>query len=242
MTRTRGVLGPETLSHLRWIDLPYGNVIRPNAAHGVNFRVRLTGNATLEPPLNPRDGQPFCLRIEQDGTGGRTLTLHSAWNTVGLTAQDTSANGVTYWFGTYNGQREAWDFTGTSEIALSGYIATTENHERHYSSGAVQLETSGDVGTITGLPTSGYRVRACFGYSPTGATSSATVQIRTASGGGGDVLAQAALSSLTAAEATQALGSLNTQRYTGATAYVYCSVGAGSAATAKFSLEVLILA
>lgn len=242
MTRTRGVLGIETLSQYRWIDLPYGSVIRPNAAYGINFRVRLTGNATLEPPINPRDGQPFCLRIEQDATGGRTLTLHSAWNTVGLTAQDTSANGVTHWFGTYNGQREAWDFTGTSEIALSGYVTTAENQERHYSSGAVQLETSGDVGTFTGLPTSGYRVRAAFGYSPTGSASAATVQIRTAAGGGGDVLAQAALSSLTGPVTTQAFGSLNTQRYTGATVYVYCSVGAGSAATAKFSLEVLILA
>lgn len=103
MTRTRGVLGPETLSHLRWIDLPYGNVIRPNAAHGVNFRVRLTGNATIEPPVNGAPGQTITLYVEQDGTGGRTVTLHSGWATAGTISVPTTASSVTVLEAVYTG-------------------------------------------------------------------------------------------------------------------------------------------
>jgi hypothetical protein len=95
VTRTRGVLGPEALSQYRWIDLPYGTAIRPNAAHGVNFRVRLTGNTTLEPPLNGKAGQRITLYVEQDGTGSRTVTTHAGWATSGTISIAASANAVT---------------------------------------------------------------------------------------------------------------------------------------------------
>lgn len=46
------------------------------------FRVTLGGNRTLAAPTNPYDGQVINIKLNQDGTGGRTLAWSSAFRFV----------------------------------------------------------------------------------------------------------------------------------------------------------------
>lgn len=45
---------------------------------GINFKLRLVGNATLADPTNKWDGSVGIVSVTQDATGGRTLALASA--------------------------------------------------------------------------------------------------------------------------------------------------------------------
>lgn len=49
-------------------------------ADGGLVHVNLTGNITLELPLNIVPGRLYVVRFQQDGTGGRTVTLGAAWS------------------------------------------------------------------------------------------------------------------------------------------------------------------
>lgn len=60
---------------------------------GINFKVTLGGNRTLDLPSNVKAGQSGTIRVIQDGTGSRTLTLASglkpAWGVAPV--MDTTA-------------------------------------------------------------------------------------------------------------------------------------------------------
>lgn len=60
---------------------------------GINFKVTLGGNRTLDLPTNVKAGQSGIIRVIQDGTGSRTLTLASgfkpAWGVAPV--MDTTA-------------------------------------------------------------------------------------------------------------------------------------------------------
>ncbi len=53
--------------------------ITVDASAGLHFRVTLGGNRTLGSPVNATDGQKITFEVIQDGTGGRTLALGSAY-------------------------------------------------------------------------------------------------------------------------------------------------------------------
>jgi hypothetical protein len=53
---------------------------------GINFTLTLEGNRTLGQPSNQKVGQSGFIRINQDGTGSRTLAYHSSWQFVGGSA------------------------------------------------------------------------------------------------------------------------------------------------------------
>ena len=62
----------------------------------VNAFVTLGGNRTLANPTNPIVGQTGLIRINQDGTGSRTLALGTSWQTSGGTGLAlSSAPGAT---------------------------------------------------------------------------------------------------------------------------------------------------
>jgi len=53
--------------------------VATDASLGNHFRVTLGGNRTLGNPSNPTDGQRVIWELIQDGTGGRTITLDTAF-------------------------------------------------------------------------------------------------------------------------------------------------------------------
>jgi hypothetical protein len=59
----------------RVVELEDGATIDVDAALANSFRVTLGGNCTLADPTNLHDGQVLYLRIQQDGTGSRTLSF-----------------------------------------------------------------------------------------------------------------------------------------------------------------------
>lgn len=86
-----------------------GASIATNAALGTYFRVTLGGNRTLANPTNPTDGQRIMWELIQDGTGGRTITLDTAF------ALGTAINVVTL-----NGVAGKRDFLGVVYNAATG--------------------------------------------------------------------------------------------------------------------------
>src|SRR6185503_20722041 len=68
----RQVITPEAIS------ISGGNA-SIDAATGNVFDIAATANFTLANPTNPTNGQVIHLRITQDATGSRVMTLGSAW-------------------------------------------------------------------------------------------------------------------------------------------------------------------
>jgi hypothetical protein len=84
-----------------------------DASTGNVFAIAATANFTLANPTNPTDGQVIHLRITQDATGGRTMTLGTAWsagpNTVTLS---TAANKIDHLVAMYHSGASKWHITG----------------------------------------------------------------------------------------------------------------------------------
>lgn len=84
-----------------------------DASTGNVFDIAATANFTLANPTNPTNGQVIHLRITQDATGSRIMTLGSAWsagpNTVTLS---TAANKVDHLVAMYHSGASKWHITG----------------------------------------------------------------------------------------------------------------------------------
>lgn len=77
-----------------------------------DFRVTLAGNRTLGNPTGMQDGQVFSIRIQQDGTGGRTLAFASKWKLIGTAASlATTANARWYLSGQYDAADDTINYT-----------------------------------------------------------------------------------------------------------------------------------
>lgn len=62
------------------ISLTYAPIITMDVSLSDHFRVTLTADAILGPPINPpRDGMKVLCEIIQDETGGHTITLDSVF-------------------------------------------------------------------------------------------------------------------------------------------------------------------
>jgi hypothetical protein len=55
--------------------------VQTDCSKGNHFRVTIAGNRTLQNPSNLVDGQRLVWEIQQDGTGGRTITLDTLFST-----------------------------------------------------------------------------------------------------------------------------------------------------------------
>lgn len=107
----RQVITPDAISVVSAhaaIDASTGNV----------FDIAATASFTLDNPTNPTNGQVIHLRITQDATGGRVMTLGTAWsagpNTVTLS---TAANKIDHLVAMYHSGASKWHITGF----LAGY-------------------------------------------------------------------------------------------------------------------------
>ena len=89
------------------------STISTDADTGQIFDVRLTGNVTLSNPTNPTNGVTLRWRIKQDGSGGRTVTLDSAFK-IPSSATDplpfsTAPDTTDLLAATYNSATDKWD-------------------------------------------------------------------------------------------------------------------------------------
>lgn len=84
-----------------------------DANAGDIFDVAATANFTLDNPTNPTNGQVIHLRITQDATGSRILTLGTKWNVGQLTVTlSTAANKRDHLIAQYHSTADKWDITG----------------------------------------------------------------------------------------------------------------------------------
>lgn len=74
-----------------YVTTSYASTVTLDFNAGFNFYISLTGNITLANPTNTKPGQSGIILLQQDGTGGRTITLGSNFK---------FANGVTPTFDT----------------------------------------------------------------------------------------------------------------------------------------------
>ncbi len=72
------------------VTLAYAATVAPDFSAGFDFVLILSGNATLDNPVNPKVGQRGRIRIVQDVTGGRTLAFGANWKFVGGSAPSLS--------------------------------------------------------------------------------------------------------------------------------------------------------
>ncbi len=110
---------PNPLSVITLIETPQtltdAATIGTNAANGSFWRVTLGGNRTLGNPTGATDGQILRWQIIQDGTGSRTITLDTAFQTGPLTVTlSTAANAVDYLSAIY--------YSSTSKFHVLGFI------------------------------------------------------------------------------------------------------------------------
>lgn len=91
--------------------LTYASTLNTDCSLGDEFEVTLTGAATLANPTNMVDGQNMKWRFTQDATGGRVLTLGTAFN--GIFTLSTAANAVDYLSATYNAATTNWDISNS---------------------------------------------------------------------------------------------------------------------------------
>lgn len=91
--------------------LTYAATLNTDCSLGDEFEIALTGAATLANPTNMVDGQNMKWRFTQDATGGRVLTLGTAFN--GIFTLSTAANAVDYLSATYNAATTNWDISNS---------------------------------------------------------------------------------------------------------------------------------
>ena len=97
------------------VRLSYAASIPVNAALGNDFRLTLTGNATIATPTNPVDGQAIIFQLTQDVTGGRTVTWGSGYHFGSSGPPTLSGAGDTDLVGfKYNASRLAWLYAGST--------------------------------------------------------------------------------------------------------------------------------
>ena len=89
------------------------STVSTDADTGQIFDVRLTGSVTLSNPTNPTNGITLRWRIKQDGSGGRTVTLDSAFKIPSSATSplpfSTIPDTTDLLAATYNSATDKWD-------------------------------------------------------------------------------------------------------------------------------------
>ncbi len=92
----------------------------PNCALSNVFEIAATQNFTLANPINPLSGQTMLIRIRQDATGSRTVTLGSKYRFAGGAAPSFSAaaNARDLLSAAYDVTDDRWDCTLNAALAV----------------------------------------------------------------------------------------------------------------------------
>ena len=117
-TNASGVVDPSLVGHATPVALQYASNLIVDASLGLIFRVTLTGNVTIAPPINPTDGQQIQLEITQDSTGSRIASLSSTAFSFSddypssSFALSTRANATDFLNFRYRASTTKWSFLG----------------------------------------------------------------------------------------------------------------------------------
>ena len=80
-----------------YTNVPYAASWTPDFGQARRFKMTLTGNLTINAPLNVDDGVEYEIMLIQDATGGRFVTFNSAYKlALGMSAS-TQILTVTNW-------------------------------------------------------------------------------------------------------------------------------------------------
>ncbi len=214
--RTTRVLSDASRLPDAWLTVEDGARIVIPASFGNHFRVKLTANAVLEPPHDPHSGQQIILRIEEDTTGGWTLTPNAAGiSTRGSLLLNTAAGAVSVWMLLYDDETKLWDAVGvpdlsglydplgTATAAVAAHVAASDPHPQYLTAAegdAAYLPLHGTADKATILATA----RAINGVNFDG---SAPITVTAAAGTlSGTTLAAAVVTSSLTAVGTIATG------------------------------------
>ena len=101
------------------VSLTYVANLAIDAKSGEIFDITLTGDITLENPINPTNGKTIRFRVVQDGVGGRTVTLGSKFNAPPgyFGPWSTDPNKMDILTATYHEGRDKWDIA----LFIHGY-------------------------------------------------------------------------------------------------------------------------
>lgn len=93
---TTAALTPgDTYNALAEVTITYAASVAPDMNAFINGAITLTGNLTLANPTNVKPGQGGRIRLVQDATGSRLLTVGANWKrSNGALALTTTANAV----------------------------------------------------------------------------------------------------------------------------------------------------
>lgn len=123
VTSTSNVIRELTYTASVWhenriYDLTDGATIAVDASRADKFQVTLGGNRTLSNPANPiGDGQTLLFRIEQDGTGGRTLAFDTKYRFPnGQPTLLADASDINYLMFVYHEDDDKWDYLDVSDL------------------------------------------------------------------------------------------------------------------------------
>ncbi len=97
------------------VSLTDAATIAVDASLGNRFRVTLGGNRTLGNPSNPSDGQQLIFELIQDATGGRTLSLDTAFalgTDITAVTLSIAANKRDFLTAIYNSTSAKWYIVG----------------------------------------------------------------------------------------------------------------------------------
>lgn len=120
MTRTNRVLTALDVQKDQWVTLPSADIVSIPAPFARHFRLLLNrATTTLHAPFEAKDGQRIVIRIEQDGTGSRTLTLGPGWTTVGTAPIASTAGAATYLDGYYDRRNARWEVRGVPNLTAT---------------------------------------------------------------------------------------------------------------------------
>lgn len=100
--------------NITFTDAAGGSFTRDNLVNAL-YKIKLTGNSAIDTaslPANPRPNTQFAMKIVQDATGGRTLTLAGFKKSQGVLTLTTTANAIDILVFFYDGAQWFAGFMG----------------------------------------------------------------------------------------------------------------------------------
>lgn len=128
--------------------------VATNANLSNNIRALLTGNITLANPTNLRDGQIINYYLQQDGTGGRTVTLGSMFSTPSPVVASTAANAIDFMTCYYDQTNNKLFCIYTNQTASAGGTTVTVSDDTAQNATHYPTFAAATSGTVSALEVS----------------------------------------------------------------------------------------
>lgn len=138
-----------------WTELTDGATVTVDLSKGNKFRLKEMGGNRTFAVTNPKEGMIFLVKIQQDGTGTRTITHPTSSRAFATTDVDATNNTIAVGFDVPTGTKVQVSSSGTLPAGLS---AATNYYVIRNSATLVKLATSlanAQAGTAIDITTQG---------------------------------------------------------------------------------------